>query len=283
MIMKKIKKKVALATKKTLHNIKKFVKGFTIVELIVVISIIAVLSTIIVATINGQIARAKDGRVKGDIASLTKSIQMHKADAGTYTAYAVPSTVSTPCGESTYTLAKTADEFVIYHKLCSSDKYWCGDSTGALKELDAPPDDGVYNCISGLGGGGESGSDCEDILAQGVDTEEAVTCLMGDLSPAAGVYMIQNGSYDNMCDIWTNSGTDFAQVAGQLFQGSRMYGCKDPVYTYGWGGTTNGWVACIDFYDGLFNNGHYCADSNGFNSTTPTECFDIMEGDGGCR
>jgi prepilin-type N-terminal cleavage/methylation domain-containing protein len=48
-------------------------KGFTIIELIVVIAIIAVLATIVMINVTQYIAKGKDASIKGNMASITTS------------------------------------------------------------------------------------------------------------------------------------------------------------------------------------------------------------------
>ena len=59
-------------------------KGFTIIELIVVIAIIAVLASIILVNVNGFLARGRDGRRISDIAQIQKALEMYYADNGAY-------------------------------------------------------------------------------------------------------------------------------------------------------------------------------------------------------
>lgn len=58
--------------------------GFTIVELLIVIVIVAILAAISVVAYNGIQNRAYDTTVKNDLASIAKKIQMFNADKGAY-------------------------------------------------------------------------------------------------------------------------------------------------------------------------------------------------------
>ncbi len=139
--------------KKVIHRIKKIIKGFTIVELIVVIAIISALGSIVTVSVAGQVNKAKDSRVKAEITEMAKCISIYHSDQSTYEGYAVPANFTNVCSGSSYTIsANGSSAFVIYAKLCSSNNYWCADSTGAVKQIENAPDSGVYACVSGSGG-----------------------------------------------------------------------------------------------------------------------------------
>jgi len=62
-------------------------KGFTLIELLVVIAIIGLLSTIVLASLNGARAKARDAKRKGDMIELRTALQMYYADHGSYPSY----------------------------------------------------------------------------------------------------------------------------------------------------------------------------------------------------
>lgn len=64
----------------------KNISGFTVVELIVAISVIAVLSAVIMGTITLQIAKSRDTRRKADIAEIKKALEMYYAANNRYPA-----------------------------------------------------------------------------------------------------------------------------------------------------------------------------------------------------
>lgn len=71
--------------KKYLPRFKK-TSGFTLVELLVVVAIIAILTVIAISIYSGVQARSRDARRQTEIDSLAKSIAVRKdATAGTYT------------------------------------------------------------------------------------------------------------------------------------------------------------------------------------------------------
>ena len=60
-------------------------RGFTIVELLIVIVVIAILASISVVAYNGIQQRSRDSIRKADINSIAKSLELHYVDRGSYT------------------------------------------------------------------------------------------------------------------------------------------------------------------------------------------------------
>ncbi len=58
--------------------------GFTIVELLIVIVVIAILAAITIVAFNGIQDRARFGSYRSDITAINKAIQMYNADNGRY-------------------------------------------------------------------------------------------------------------------------------------------------------------------------------------------------------
>jgi len=58
--------------------------GFTIIELIVVVAIIAVLASIVIFNVNGYINKAKDAKRVGDLKQIQKALELYKMDHGGY-------------------------------------------------------------------------------------------------------------------------------------------------------------------------------------------------------
>lgn len=59
-------------------------KGFTIIELIVVIAIIAVLAGIVLVSVNGYISKARNVRRISDVTSYVKALSLYYVDKGKY-------------------------------------------------------------------------------------------------------------------------------------------------------------------------------------------------------
>ena len=59
-------------------------KGFTLVELLVVISIIGILATLVTANLNSARSRARDAQRKSDLKSIETGLRLYFNDNGTY-------------------------------------------------------------------------------------------------------------------------------------------------------------------------------------------------------
>lgn len=62
----------------------KTTSGFTIVELLIVIVVIAILAAITVVAFNGVTDRANNSAVQNDLTNMAKRIEMDRVDRGTY-------------------------------------------------------------------------------------------------------------------------------------------------------------------------------------------------------
>lgn len=70
---------------------KVFQRGFTIVELLIVIVVIGVLAAIVVVAYNGITASARDAAIQSDLKGFAKSVELWKAQNGQYPAQAAMS------------------------------------------------------------------------------------------------------------------------------------------------------------------------------------------------
>lgn len=59
-------------------------RGFTIVELLIVIVIIGILAAITIVAYNGIQTRSRDSRRSSDLAQMSKAIELYNADNGSY-------------------------------------------------------------------------------------------------------------------------------------------------------------------------------------------------------
>lgn len=59
-------------------------KGFTIVELLIVIVVIGILAAITIVAFNGVQSRAQDGAVRSDLANTAKKFEIYRIDYGSY-------------------------------------------------------------------------------------------------------------------------------------------------------------------------------------------------------
>lgn len=79
---------------------RKTINGFTIVELLIVIVVIAILAAISIVAYNGIQERARFAAMRSDLSSLNKAIQLYYADKGSYPV-TPPGTTGGPCDGAT--------------------------------------------------------------------------------------------------------------------------------------------------------------------------------------
>lgn len=65
-------------------KIKNFQKGFTLVELLIVVAIIGVLATLLMANFIGVRQRARDAQRKADIRQIQSALELYRSDQGSY-------------------------------------------------------------------------------------------------------------------------------------------------------------------------------------------------------
>lgn len=122
-------------------------KGFTIIELIVVIAIIAVLAAIVLVNVTQYIAKSRNSAIKGNLASLlTNSATYYDTNSAAYTGFDTDASVGcdgpidaaiTGAGGSLSCIA-TATAFCACSTLNTTtpepaNSYFCVDSTGAKR------------------------------------------------------------------------------------------------------------------------------------------------------
>ncbi len=65
---------------------KQAMKGFTLIELVIVIAVIAILAALLVPTILNQTQRARESRAKNEVAEIAKTLARMRADTDATTA-----------------------------------------------------------------------------------------------------------------------------------------------------------------------------------------------------
>lgn len=89
----------------TFFNNKATLRGFTLIEIITALGVLAILATVILAAVNPleQFKKAQDARRKSDLAQIQRILEAYYQDHGQYPAY-------TDSGENTYTINSGAGE-----------------------------------------------------------------------------------------------------------------------------------------------------------------------------
>lgn len=85
------------------RNVRRFNSGFTLVELLIVIVVIAILAAISVVAYNGIQSRANDSTVRSDIAGMAKRVKLIHAETGNYPAGGRSTTNGTTWSGQNYT------------------------------------------------------------------------------------------------------------------------------------------------------------------------------------
>ncbi|MDH4179020.1 MAG: prepilin-type N-terminal cleavage/methylation domain-containing protein, partial [Armatimonadota bacterium] len=75
-------------------------KGFTLIEMLIVIVVIAILALIVIPRLLGAGRKAKEATLRGDVHQLRNSIQQFEADCGDYPS-ALTQLMTTPAAGST--------------------------------------------------------------------------------------------------------------------------------------------------------------------------------------
>lgn len=136
-------------------------KGFTIVELVVVIAIIGILAAVVLINVTGYIKKANDAAIKSNMTTMiTNAVTFY---------FSSNSSFSGLCADTTYGF-KTAYDAVkgiqsgatCYVKADNST--WC--SCAKLLSPSTP----TYYCVDGNGKRGETGTDCTGVAYCGAAT-----------------------------------------------------------------------------------------------------------------
>jgi len=139
-------------------------RGFTLIELLVVIAIIGLLSSVVLASLNGARQKGRDARRISDLKQLQVALELYYGNNGSYP---VLTTVNTT--EAGFTAALTPlvtagtipsiatdpASTIYYYKSSAAGAFYC---LGALLETTPVPASSCNTGASGLGGVAPAGS-----------------------------------------------------------------------------------------------------------------------------
>jgi prepilin-type N-terminal cleavage/methylation domain-containing protein len=114
-------------------------RGFTIIELIVVIAIIAILATIVLSNVTQYVGKGKDAAIKEQASQMITAAADYFANNGTYTGMCA---VGTKCGQieanisnlggtfNTPNIKSDGSAYCMDFVLSDGTSKWCVDNTG---------------------------------------------------------------------------------------------------------------------------------------------------------
>jgi len=211
-------------------------QGFTIVELLIVVVVIAILAAITIVSYNGISKNAKNSAIQSSLEQASKKIEMYKIEdpSGLY-----PASLSA----AGLTLASSGDTLYVY-SVSSDNKLYClGSSQGGrtyyVSSTTSSPKPGVCNTTTGVPGTG-------DVATDGANTAAAPSySIFGSTPPGAGT--VQNDGNGSL-----KIGNRFytTEPSGINVTGLRIYnpassdstflslGVTAYAYTHNWTGST---------------------------------------------
>lgn len=119
-------------------------KGFTIIELLVVVAIIAVLAAIVLVNVTGYINQGKNAAIKGNMSTITTNGAVYFDGAGNYTNFGTNAQYTVPAAAAATANGGTA----LTYGLKSTNDFWCACSV--MKVTTAEPSGSTY-CVDSTG------------------------------------------------------------------------------------------------------------------------------------
>lgn len=155
-----------MENQKIISKKNKFAAGFTIIELLVVVSIIAVLAAIVLVNVASYITKGKNAAIKGNMSSILTNSAVHYDINGNYNGFCGSASVTNPkaaveaaagsvaaagfvCNCDVIGCGATSTKFCAIVNLINEGggaKTFCVDQTGAKKELVGGTCSGAAGC-----------------------------------------------------------------------------------------------------------------------------------------
>lgn len=129
---------ITLSMIDTSQPLAKLQKGFTIVELLIVIVIIGILITLVITGYNGIQVRAKDETVRSDLRNAATKFELYYVDFGRY-----PTTAALP--SANIAASKRSDAYMV-----GSNFLYCATTNAASYALIARSESGTSYAITSL-------------------------------------------------------------------------------------------------------------------------------------
>ena len=109
-------------------------RGFTLIEIIVAVALVAILSAAIAPNVLNNIAQGRLTRAKSDVQSIAQAIQMFKNDVGAYPNRAQPGDGNDPTPIFQFLASRGP---IAPTDVGSSDEYWPTNATSSSPMLSA--------------------------------------------------------------------------------------------------------------------------------------------------
>lgn len=134
--------------------------GFTLIELLVVIAIIGLLSSVILASLNGARQKGRDARRQADLKQLQVALELYYSNNGSYPANTTVNSTKAGFDSALAGLISEGDipaiptdpsnsgGFIYYYKTTTDGTFYC---LGALIETPSVPVSSCNTTASGLG------------------------------------------------------------------------------------------------------------------------------------